>query len=51
MLLLIGHGMRDALKELQHYINLGISKIEEYVFKSRKSRIYALAMSKCCVIL
>lgn len=31
--------------ELRHYINLGISKIEEYVFKSRKSRIFALAMS------
>lgn len=43
--------LRLDLKELQHYIDLGISKIEEYVFKSRKSWIYALAMSKCCVIL
>ena len=41
--------LRLDLKE--HHVDLGISKIKEYVFKSRKSRIYALAMSKCCVIL
>lgn len=36
--------LRRELPELSHYINLGILKIEEYVFKSRRSRIYAIAM-------
>lgn len=31
--------------ELAHYINVGIEKLQEYVHKSRKSRVYALAMS------
>ena len=36
---------RAIIPELAHYINVGILKIEEYVVKSRKSRIFALAMS------
>lgn len=38
--------LRYDLPELQHYIDFGVTKVEEYVFKSRKSRIFALAMSK-----
>ncbi|KAJ7498281.1 hypothetical protein B0H11DRAFT_2155600 [Mycena galericulata] len=33
------------IPELAHYIGVGIAKIQEYVNKGRKSRIYALAMS------
>jgi hypothetical protein len=36
---------RVLIPELEHYANVGIAKIEEYVLKSRKSRIFALAMS------
>ena len=36
---------RAIIPELTQYINVGILKIEEYVLKSRKSRIFALAMS------
>ena len=39
---------RTIIPELTHYINIGIVKIEEYALKSRKSKIHALAMSKCC---
>jgi len=35
---------RVLIPELEHYANVGITKIEEYVLKSRKSRIFALAM-------
>ncbi|OSD06551.1 hypothetical protein PYCCODRAFT_1442690 [Trametes coccinea BRFM310] len=36
--------LRQALPPLKHYLDLGIAKIEEYINKSRKSRVYALAM-------
>ncbi|KAF7372508.1 Dimer-Tnp-hAT domain-containing protein [Mycena venus] len=36
--------MQQTLPELAHYIGVGIAKIQEYVNKGRKSRIYALAM-------
>jgi hypothetical protein len=38
--------LQTAIPELAHYIGLGIGKIMEYVSKGRRSRIYALAMSK-----
>jgi hypothetical protein len=38
--------LKAAIPELAHYIDLGISKIKEYVSKGRRSRVYALAMSK-----
>jgi hypothetical protein len=37
--------LQTELPELGHYIGVGIAKIQEYVIKGRKSRIYALAMS------
>lgn len=40
-------GLRVTLPELQHYINIGITKLEEYIGKARKTRIYALAMGMC----
>jgi hypothetical protein len=33
---------------LSHYIGVGIAKLQEYATLGRKSRIYALAMSKSC---
>ncbi|CDO76573.1 hypothetical protein BN946_scf184831.g9 [Trametes cinnabarina] len=36
--------LRDELPHLKHYIDKGMSKIQEYVYKSRESRIYALAI-------
>lgn len=39
-----------AFPELQDYIAIGISKIEEYSNRSRKSRAYALSMSKSLLI-
>jgi hypothetical protein len=41
----------EIIPELSHYINLGIAKIMEYVAMGRRSRIYALAMSKSIVSL
>jgi hypothetical protein len=38
--------LTEVLPELAHYIRLGIGKIMEYVAMGRRSRIYALAMSK-----
>jgi hypothetical protein len=38
--------LREAKPQLSRAINAAIKKIEEYVQKSRKTRIYALAMSK-----
>ncbi|KAK6996343.1 ribonuclease H-like domain-containing protein [Favolaschia claudopus] len=37
--------LMEELPELAHYIGVGVHKIQEYVHKGRKSRIYALAMS------
>jgi hypothetical protein len=37
--------LQTELPMLKHYIGVGIDKIQEYVDKGRKSRIYALAMS------
>ncbi|KAJ2973106.1 hypothetical protein NUW54_g12126 [Trametes sanguinea] len=37
--------LRLDLPHLRHYIDRGIEKIQEYVYKSRKSRIYALAIA------
>jgi hypothetical protein len=42
--------LAEVLPELSHYIKLGIAKIMEYVSKGRRSRIYALAMSKLIVL-
>ncbi|PPR08201.1 hypothetical protein CVT24_001388 [Panaeolus cyanescens] len=36
--------LQQTIPELAHYIGVGIAKIQEYVTKGRKSRIYALAM-------
>ncbi|KAJ7235800.1 hypothetical protein C8J57DRAFT_1088647, partial [Mycena rebaudengoi] len=36
--------LQTELPMLKHYIGVGIDKIQEYVDKGRKSRIYALAM-------
>jgi len=37
---------QTAIPELAHCIDVGIAKIQEYVKKGRRSRVYALAMSK-----
>lgn len=36
--------LQVTLPELEHYINVGISKLEEYIGKAHKTRIYAHAM-------
>jgi hypothetical protein len=38
--------LSETIPELAHYIRLGIGKIMEYVAMGRRSRVYALAMSK-----
>lgn len=30
---------------MEHYVGVGVSKLDEYMLKSRKSRIFALSMS------
>lgn len=37
-----------TIPELKHFIDIGISKLEEYLAKTRKTRIYALSMSTSC---
>ena len=37
-------GLHVTLPELQHYISIRITKIEEYIGKACKTHIYALAM-------
>ena|ERR1700722_1949678 len=52
MLLVAWTNLKAAIPELSHYIQVGIAKILEYVSKGRRSRVYALAMSKsknCCI--
>lgn len=41
---------REAYPQLRRTVSTSIAKIEEYVAKSRKTRIYALAMSKWRVL-
>ncbi|KAF8972357.1 ribonuclease H-like domain-containing protein, partial [Flammula alnicola] len=36
--------LSSTIPELKHFIDLGVSKLEEYVGKARKTRLYALAM-------
>lgn len=36
--------LRITIPELDHYINIGIRKLEEYVGEARKTRVYAHAM-------
>jgi hypothetical protein len=38
--------LRQTIWELSHYIGLGLDKLTEYINEGRKTRIYALAMSK-----
>ncbi|KAF8965562.1 hypothetical protein BDZ97DRAFT_1658870 [Flammula alnicola] len=38
--------LSSTIPELKHFIDLGVSKLEEYVGKARKTRLYALAMSE-----
>jgi len=50
---LVAHwtALTETIPELAHYIRLGIGKIMEYVAMGRRTRVYALAMSKiytCC---
>jgi hypothetical protein len=46
--------LSGTIPELAHYIRLGIGKVMEYVAMGRRTRVYALAMSKlhalypCC---
>ena len=42
--------LQPVIPELSYYIGVGIEKIEEYVAKARKSRVYALAMSKLLLL-
>jgi hypothetical protein len=49
-LVLLWKELAKTIPELSYYINLGITKIMEYVSKGRQSRIYALAMSELFVI-
>jgi hypothetical protein len=44
-LVLMWKELAKEIPELSHYVGLGISKIMEYISKSRRSRIYALALS------
>jgi hypothetical protein len=45
---LVAHwtALTETIPELAHYIRLGIGKIMEYVAMGRRTRVYALAMSK-----
>lgn len=45
---LVAHwtALTETIPELSHYIRLGIGKIMEYVAMGRRTRVYALAMSK-----
>lgn len=45
-LVMLWNGLINVIPELSHYVKLGVAKIMEYVSKGRRSRIYALAMSK-----
>ncbi|KIM42939.1 hypothetical protein M413DRAFT_18544 [Hebeloma cylindrosporum] len=38
--------LSSTIPELKHVIDIGISKLEEYVAKTRKTRTYALSMTK-----
>lgn len=38
--------LQQQLPMLAHYIGVGVAKIQEYVTKGRKTRVYALAMSE-----
>lgn len=44
MLLQSWINLQQELPMLAHYIGVGITKIQEYVNKGRKTRAYALAM-------
>ena len=37
-------GLWTTIPELQHYINIRITKLEEYIGRARKTRIYVHAM-------
>lgn len=45
-LLVAWEAMKTRIPELSHYISVGLAKLEEYIHKSRSTRVYALAMSK-----
>jgi hypothetical protein len=42
--------LRTTIWELSHYIGIGLEKLTEYINEGRKTRIYALAMSKSSLI-
>ena len=42
--------LSETIPELAHYIRLGIGKVMEYVAMGRRTRVYALAMSKLHVL-
>ncbi|CDO78277.1 hypothetical protein BN946_scf184660.g4 [Trametes cinnabarina] len=44
LVLVAWHQLRDELPHMRPYLDKGIEKIQEYVYKSRKSRIHALAI-------
>jgi hypothetical protein len=37
--------LATTIPELKHFIDLGVSKLEEYAGRARKTRLYSLAMS------
>jgi septum formation inhibitor-activating ATPase MinD len=43
--------LSSTIPELKHIIDIGISKLEEYLVKTRKTRLYSLAMSQCYLFL
>lgn len=42
--------LQATIPELAHYIGVAIAKLQQYIALGRKSRIYALAMSKHSVV-
>lgn len=43
--------LAETIPELKHFMDLGVSKLEEYVSKGRKTRLYALSMSEYSLFL
>lgn len=40
----------NTIPELEYYIKVGISKLEEYIGEARETRVYARAMGMCAII-
>jgi hypothetical protein len=38
--------LQSTIWELSHYIGVGLDKLKQYINEGRKTRVYALSMSK-----